>query len=91
MLHIVESVGVSECRPEGQCGDQLTSGPESSSKGNGWMLSVVLLEIVVRAMWWGQVCPWRPIVSDLTAGILIGGHQNTASQCPHLRAVGVSG
>lgn len=43
MLGIVESVGVSECRPEGQCGGQLTSGPESSPKGNVRMLSVVLV------------------------------------------------
>lgn len=43
MLDIVESVGVSECRPGGQCGGQLTSGPESSPKEKVQMLSVVLV------------------------------------------------
>lgn len=92
MLSIVESVGSQNVGLEGQCGGQLTSGPESSPKGNVRMLPMVSVRkpneghtvgpgVVPGAL----KCLTSPLVFSL------GGHQNTASQRPHLGAVRVSG
>lgn len=82
-------VRVSEHRPEWQCGSQLIPGPEFSPKGNVQTLLVVLVRKPRKGQVLGPgVVPgalWR-LTSPLASSL--GGHQNTASQHPHLRLPG---